>query len=53
MQKEKRKYTTISISHEAKKELDEIGTKAQSYDDLIKELVNIKKAKIEKALGVG
>lgn len=43
MEKEKRKYTTISLSHEAKKELESVGKMGQTHDELIRELVQIKK----------
>jgi hypothetical protein len=41
--KAKRSYTTLSISHETKRELETIGTIGQKYDDLIKELILLKK----------
>ena len=49
----KRKYTTISISHEIKKELESIiysSGKAQKYDDLFRELIMLKKAQLEKKI---
>jgi ribosomal protein S3AE len=47
-----RKYTTISISHEIKKELESIiysSGRAQKYDDLFREMIADKKAKINAA----
>ena len=50
-EKPKRKYTTISISHEIKKDLESIiysSGKAQRYDDLLREMITLKKEKLEK-----
>jgi predicted CopG family antitoxin len=46
MEAEKRKYTTISLSHEVKRELESVGKMGQTHDELIKELVQIKKKAI-------
>ena len=47
-----RPYTTISISHAVKKELEQIiysSGKAQKYDDLFREMIMLKKAQLELA----
>jgi hypothetical protein len=47
-----RKYTTLSISHEIKKDLESIiysSGKAQTCNDLLRELINLKKAQLELA----
>jgi predicted CopG family antitoxin len=52
LEKPKRKYTTLSISHEIKRELESIlysSGKAQSCNDLLRELINLKKAQLELA----
>ena len=50
MESKERKYTTISISHETKRELEEVGKMSQTHDDLLKELIGIKKAMLQKAI---
>jgi hypothetical protein len=47
MSEAQRKYTTISLLHETKKELETVGKFGQTHDDLIKELVALKK-KVDK-----
>ena len=50
--KPKRSYTTLSISHEVKKELESIiysSGKAQTCNDLLKELISLKKMQLELA----
>lgn len=43
MPKSKSICTTISLTFETKKELEAIGKKGQSFDELIKELIQLKK----------
>lgn len=48
-EKPKRKYTTLSLSHEVKRELEQIlysSGKAQTCNDLLKELIALKKAQL-------
>lgn len=51
-EKPKRSYTTLSISHEIKRELEQMlysSGKAQKYNDLLREMITDRKAKLELA----
>jgi predicted CopG family antitoxin len=44
MEKNKKDRTTISISKEMKEELSEMGTKQDSYEDIIRKLLDDKQS---------